>query len=94
MKTIKRYKNRKMYSVELNRYVTREELVFLSMSEPITIVENETGNDMTTDTLLSGFVSVLDRESKIKMLDLAKDLFVKKTNEQNLNNLAEGEENE
>jgi len=52
MPIIKRYANRKLYDTSARRYVTLDGIAALiSQGETVHIVENETGEDITTQTL-------------------------------------------
>ncbi len=52
MATIKRYPNRKLYDTEAKRYVTLDHIADMIQSgEELTVVDHETGEDLTTVTL-------------------------------------------
>jgi polyhydroxyalkanoate synthesis repressor PhaR len=52
MKLIKRYSNRKLYDTERSCYVTLEEIaVMVRDGEEVSIIDNRTGEDLTTVTL-------------------------------------------
>ena len=52
MKLIKRYSNRKLYDTERSCYVTLDEIaVMVRQGEEVSIIDNRTGEDLTTVTL-------------------------------------------
>lgn len=52
MKLIKRYSNRKLYDTERSCYVTLDEIaVMVRLGEEVSIIDNRTGEDLTTVTL-------------------------------------------
>lgn len=52
MKLIKRYSNRKLYDTERSCYVTLEEIAeMVREGEEVSIIDNKTGEDLTTVTL-------------------------------------------
>lgn len=94
MQAIKRYKNRKLYSTNESRYVTLQDLVFLSTTEPFKVTDVSTGDDITNETMLNAFVNILDRDSKVELLGFAKKLFEKRSKEQNLKTLTKEDSND
>jgi polyhydroxyalkanoate synthesis regulator protein len=71
MNTIKRYKNRKLYSTTESRYVTLKEILYAAAAGPLQVIDAVTGNDITTATLLGGAIATVNVETAKKMLDLA-----------------------
>jgi polyhydroxyalkanoate synthesis repressor PhaR len=52
---VKRYPNRKMYSVEKSHYVTLSEIFnMVNSGEDVKVLDNATGEDITLRTLKSG----------------------------------------
>jgi polyhydroxyalkanoate synthesis regulator protein len=91
MKEFKKYKNRKIYSLETSSYSTVENVAIESLSEEVTVVDSATANDITTDTLLTGFTKLLDSEGKAQLVKLAQQLYLAKGLDQNLTNVAKEE---
>lgn len=66
MKLIKRYSNRKLYDTERSCYVTLEEIAdMVREGEELTIIDNRTGDDLTTVTLAQ---IVFEEEKKDRKL--------------------------
>lgn len=66
MKLIKRYSNRKLYDTERSCYVTLDEIAeMVREGEEVSIVDNKTGEDLTTVTLAQ---IVYEAEKKDKRL--------------------------
>jgi polyhydroxyalkanoate synthesis repressor PhaR len=64
MKLIKRYTNRKLYDTERSSYVTLEEIAdMVRAGEEVRIVDNRTGEDLTTVTMAQ---IVYEEEKKAK----------------------------
>ena len=62
MYIIKRYSNRKLYDTQTNKYVNLEEVAELIRNgEEISVINNETGEDITAVTLTQ---IIMDREKK------------------------------
>jgi polyhydroxyalkanoate synthesis repressor PhaR len=52
MRTIKRYQNRKLYDTLDKKYITLERIAnWIRLGEEIQVVDNETGGDLTAQTL-------------------------------------------
>ena len=52
MKTIKRYKNRRLYDTERKRYITHAELIDdIKLKEAFIVIDNATGDDITLAVL-------------------------------------------
>ncbi len=62
MPTIKRYSNRKLYDTDAKRYITLEGIAdLIRRGEDIRVIDNVTGEDLTTLTLTQ---IILDQEKK------------------------------
>jgi polyhydroxyalkanoate synthesis repressor PhaR len=49
---IKRYRNRKLYNTQSKRYITLDEIEqIIKQQQEITVIDNDTGNDITATTL-------------------------------------------
>ena len=73
MRTIKRYSNRKLYDTEDKRYITLEQIAELVREgQDIKVVENQTGEDLTTVTLSQ----ILLEQEKRKEGNLPKSFFM------------------
>ena len=73
MRTIKRYSNRKLYDTEDKRYITLEQIAELVRDgQDIKVVENQTGEDLTTITLSQ----ILLEQEKRKEGKLPKSFFM------------------
>lgn len=69
METIKKFKNRKLYSTKLSKYVTLTDLVTrLRNKEEFTVLEHETNNDITNKTLKQALVNVNISEETLRRL--------------------------
>ena len=72
MRTIKRYSNRKLYDTEDKRYITLEQIAALVReNKDIKVVDNQTGEDLTTVTLSQ----ILLEQEKRKETSLPKSFF-------------------
>jgi len=72
-RTIKRYSNRKLYDTEDKRYITLEQIAQLVRDgQDIKVVENQTGEDLTTITLSQ----ILLEQEKRKQGSLPKAFFM------------------
>jgi polyhydroxyalkanoate synthesis repressor PhaR len=72
MRTIKRYSNRKLYDTEDKRYITLEQIaVLVRENKDIKVVDNQTGEDLTTVTLSQ----ILLEQEKRKETSLPKTFF-------------------
>ena len=70
---IKRYSNRKLYDTEDKRYITLEQIAQLVRDgQDIKVVENQTGEDLTTVTLSQ----ILLEQEKRKEGNLPKTFFM------------------
>src|SRR5574341_401271 len=66
IKVIKRYENRKLYDTEESRYVTLEDIAdLLRANQDVKIVDNKTGEDLTSVT---GAQILFEEEKKKKKL--------------------------
>jgi polyhydroxyalkanoate synthesis repressor PhaR len=73
MRTIKRYSNRKLYDTEDKRYITLEQIAELVRDgQDIRVIENQTGEDLTTITLSQ----ILLEQEKRKEGTLPKSFFM------------------
>jgi polyhydroxyalkanoate synthesis repressor PhaR len=73
MRTIKRYSNRKLYDTEDKRYITLEQIAELVRDgQDIKVIENQTGEDLTTITLSQ----ILLEQEKRKEGKLPKSFFM------------------
>jgi polyhydroxyalkanoate synthesis repressor PhaR len=73
MRTIKRYSNRKLYDTEDKRYITLEQIaVLVRENQDIKVVDNQTGEDLTTVTLSQ----ILLEQEKRKETSLPKSFFM------------------
>ena len=53
METIKKYYNRKLYSLTLNKYVTLAYIKYLiKTDQTFQVISNKTNEDITTDTMM------------------------------------------
>lgn len=68
MKTVIKYKNRKLYDMETAKYTTLAEIVKLPLGS-FQVKKYDTGEDVTTDTLLTVLTSEnLESEIKINLM--------------------------
>ena len=70
MKTIIKYGNRKMYDKETSKYVNLKEIASMPLGT-FKVIEKDTGNDITIDTLLSYLSTETTEEtseSKVKVM--------------------------
>lgn len=64
MPQIKRYPNRKLYDTEAKRYVTLEQIAQMIQSgAEVTVVDHETGDDLTSLTLSQIILEIEKRQS-------------------------------
>jgi polyhydroxyalkanoate synthesis repressor PhaR len=64
MRVIKRYSNRKLYDTATKQYITLDQIAELvRQREDLQVIDNETGNDLTTLTLTQ---IILEQEKKNK----------------------------
>ena len=64
-KVIKRYSNRKLYDTDRSKYVTLDEIAkMIKAGEEITIIDNETKEDLTSVTLTQIIYEEEKRESR------------------------------
>ena len=64
MRVIKRYSNRKLYDTATKQYITLDQIAELvRQSEDLQVIDNETGDDLTTLTLTQ---IILEQEKKNK----------------------------
>lgn len=67
-KIIKRYSNRKLYDTDRSKYVTLEEIArMIKAGEEITIIDNETKEDLTSVTLTQIIYEEEKRESRMPL---------------------------
>lgn len=72
VRTIKRYSNRKLYDTEDKRYITLEQIaVLVRENHDIKVIDNQTGEDLTTVTLSQ----ILLEQEKRKETSLPKTFF-------------------
>jgi polyhydroxyalkanoate synthesis repressor PhaR len=72
VRTIKRYSNRKLYDTEDKRYITLEQIaVLVRENQDIKVIDNQTGEDLTTVTLSQ----ILLEQEKRKETSLPKTFF-------------------
>lgn len=67
-KVIKRYSNRKLYDTERSKYVTLNEIArMIKVGEEVTIIDNETKEDLTSVTLTQIIYEEEKRESRMPL---------------------------
>lgn len=67
-KVIKRYSNRKLYDTDRSKYVTLDEIAkMIKAGEEITIIDNETKEDLTSVTLTQIIYEEEKRESRMPL---------------------------
>lgn len=67
-KVIKRYSNRKLYDTDRSKYVTLEEIAkMIKAGEEVTIIDNETKEDLTSVTLTQIIYEEEKRESRMPL---------------------------
>lgn len=67
-KVIKRYSNRKLYDTERSKYVTLDEIAkMIKAGDEITIIDNETKEDLTSVTLTQIIYEEEKRESRMPL---------------------------
>jgi polyhydroxyalkanoate synthesis repressor PhaR len=67
-KVIKRYSNRKLYDTERSKYVTLDEIArMIKAGEEVTIIDNETKEDLTSVTLTQIIYEEEKRESRMPL---------------------------
>lgn len=67
-KIIKRYSNRKLYDTERSKYVTLDEIAkMIKAGEEVTIIDNETKEDLTSVTLTQIIYEEEKRESRMPL---------------------------
>ena len=67
-KVIKRYSNRKLYDTERSKYVTIDEIAkMIKAGEEVTIIDNETKEDLTSVTLTQIIYEEEKRESRMPL---------------------------
>jgi polyhydroxyalkanoate synthesis repressor PhaR len=67
-KIIKRYSNRKLYDTERSKYVTLDEIArMIKAGEEVTIIDNETKEDLTSVTLTQIIFEEEKRESRMPL---------------------------
>lgn len=67
-KVIKRYSNRKLYDTDRSRYVTLEEIArMIKAGEEVTIIDNESKEDLTSVTLTQIIYEEEKRESRMPL---------------------------
>ena len=72
-KVIKRYSNRKLYDTERSKYVTLDEIAkMIKAGEEVTIIDNETKEDLTSVTLTQIIYEEEKRESRMPLAMLRK----------------------
>lgn len=75
MKVIKRYSNRKLYDTERSCYVTLDEIaVMVREGEELRIVDNRTGEDLTTVTLAQILFEEEKKEKRALPLQMMRQL--------------------
>ena len=68
MKTIRKYKNRKLYDVENSAYVTLQEISeLIREGDEVQVIYAETGEDITAQTLLA---LIIDNEKRVAQKNL------------------------
>jgi hypothetical protein len=78
-KVYKRYSNRKVYSVADKRYASIKEIVEVSKTQEVKIVENSTGEDVTAKLLLGGFHLYVGKSELNTIYDAARREFLKQS---------------
>jgi polyhydroxyalkanoate synthesis repressor PhaR len=72
---IKRYTNRKLYDTSESRYVTLEEIArYVRSDEDVTVIENETGKDMTALAFAQIILDEERREGGVLSLAVLREL--------------------
>lgn len=71
MKTVVKYNNRKLYDKEQSKYINLKELVGMELGT-FRVMEKQTGNDVTINTLLSYLSNDFDINSKEYKLKVMK----------------------
>ena len=67
-KIVKRYSNRKLYDTERSKYVTLDEIArMIKAGEEVTIIDNETKEDLTSVTLTQIIYEEEKRESRMPL---------------------------
>src|SRR5215470_19005274 len=67
-KIVKRYSNRKLYDTERSKYVTLDEIAkMIKAGEEVTIIDNETKEDLTSVTLTQIIFEEEKRESRMPL---------------------------
>lgn len=67
-KIIKRYSNRKLYDTERSKYVTLDEIArMIKVGDEVTIIDNETKEDLTSVTLTQIIFEEEKRESRMPL---------------------------
>lgn len=76
MKTVIKYSNRKLYDKESSKYINLKDLMDMQLGS-FKVIEKDTGNDITLDTMLSYLASnTVDaaNDSKVKVMKHCIDL--------------------
>jgi polyhydroxyalkanoate synthesis repressor PhaR len=72
---IKRYRNRKLYNTQTKRYITLEEIeTLIKEQQDITVIENDTGIDITAVTLSQIIFELEKNQSGIFPIDFLQSL--------------------
>ncbi len=88
MRIIKRYQNRKLYDTETSRYITLDELAHLiSEGVEFKVVENKTGEDITSTVLTQIIYESEKKKKKILPIDFLKKII--QYGEESLNDMLE-----
>lgn len=65
MRIIKKYSNRRMYDTEKSKVVTLEDIAkLIQNNEDVKVIDNSTGEDITTNVLLQTLLKIDQREDK------------------------------
>lgn len=73
MTTIKRYKNRKFYDVELSHYVNLSDIEeTIKNGIDVRVIDVENGKDITTKTLLQVIANNPSRYENLNLLEIIK----------------------
>lgn len=77
-RVIKKYSNRKLYDVELSRYVTLEEVgKMIEQGIDVQVIDNETGEDLSRKTLAHILLNLEKKQKSYLPFPLLKDLIQK-----------------
>lgn len=70
MRTIKRYRNRKLYDTETSRYVTLPEVLNLALGEPLQVIDQATGRSLKAHTLALAVAQRVEADERPEVVQL------------------------